>query len=64
MTAPGMEKEPFIQEEQEAEASSLLKPRRRFLMVLGIIVTVMFFRHPAALSGRQDVFCLKSRSAE
>lgn len=64
MTASDMEKEPFIHEEQEAGASSLPKTRRRFLLVLGIIVTVMFFRHPAALSGRQDVFCLKSRSAE
>lgn len=59
MAASGMEKEPFIHEEQEAGASSLPKTRRRLLMVLGIIVTVMFFRHPAALSGAAGCFLFK-----
>lgn len=59
MIAPGMEKEPFIHEEQEAGTSSLPKTGRRLLMALGIIVSVMFFRHPAALSGAAGCFLFK-----
>jgi hypothetical protein len=61
MTTADMNKKSFEQESVETAASSIPKSRSKLLMVLGIIATVMFFRHPAALSGAAGCFLFKGQ---
>lgn len=56
MLGPIMEKEQALPADQAVKQPSLQKAKRRLLTVLGILVTVMFFRHPAALSGAAGCF--------
>lgn len=56
MLGPIMEKKDELHINQAAGQPSLQKAKYRLLTVLGILVTVMFFRHPAALSGAAGCF--------
>lgn len=56
MLGPIMEKKDELHINQAAGQPSLQKAKHRLLTVLGILVTVMFFRHPAALSGAAGCF--------
>jgi hypothetical protein len=64
MTTAGMNEKSFEQGGHEAAASSPPQLRSKLLKVLGIIATVMFYRHPAALSGAAGCFLFKGESAE
>ncbi|MGM0884814.1 MAG: cobalt ECF transporter T component CbiQ [Bacillota bacterium] len=56
MLGPIMEKKDELHINQSVGQPSLQKAKYRLLTVLGILVTVMFFRHPAALSGAAGCF--------
>jgi cobalt ECF transporter T component CbiQ len=56
MLGPILEKKEEINANQAVGQPSLQIAKYRLLTVLGILVTVMFFRHPAALSGAAGCF--------
>ncbi|OBZ15488.1 hypothetical protein A7975_31370 [Bacillus sp. FJAT-26390] len=56
MTTAGMNEKSLEQGGREAASSSPPQSRSKLLKVLGIIATIMFYRHPAALSGAAGCF--------